>query len=369
MTALVRKNLICLISKHTSSVCISHVSFSLSLHFFSTSRERQLVTSSIVFDILLHKHHFSPEVASQVASYLTRLKNPEKADSILSFLKKSGFSNTYLEDSIKPKIKIFRDLGFSSDDIAKIISSNPAILHLSANNNIIPSLSVLKGLLGSNYDVARLLRRSAWFVTTDLEKTMVPNVEFLKSCGIPMERILLLRYNNPRCLLIKPEIMRKSVDKVEEMGVNSSSKMFIYAVRIIASTSNETWELKFQALGFSECDILTMFRKAPLLFAGSMEKIKKIKEVLLATGKFNMSCIVNNPASLGCSIEKRYKPRLRILGILESRNLIKNWPGLGTFYTLSDDKFFKKFISPYLNEVGEVHITKNSLRGKREMKH
>ncbi|KAK6131140.1 hypothetical protein DH2020_035119 [Rehmannia glutinosa] len=261
-------------------------------------------------------------MAALVASNLTRLENLENADSVLSFFKEIGFSNTQsekivkyrpqylsasLDDSIKPKIKIFQDSGFSSDDIAKIISSNPLILQLNMNTRVIPSLSVLKGLLGTNDDVAKLLRKSGWFLIKDLETTMVLNIEFLKSCGIPMERILRMLYDHPRCFLLKPEIMRNTVDKAEEMGGNRSSKMFIYAIRVIASMSEEAWELKLQAFrnfGFSDRDILTIFKKAPPLFAGSMEKIKKTKEFLLATGKFSMSCIVNNPMSLACSVEK-----------------------------------------------------------------
>ncbi|KAL2232044.1 transcription termination factor MTERF2, chloroplastic-like [Sesamum indicum] len=379
MSALVRKNLTCLVWKNIAYGRKSHVSSSHSLLYFCTSTDGQPLSDVSVSDFLLHKHNFSPEVVSKVASVLARLKNPEESNSILSYLKESGFSHTQLEkivkyrprfllarldDSIKPKIKIFQDLGLSSDEIAKAISSNPAILHLSAKNNIIPSLSVLKRLVGSNREVAKLLKLSAWFVTSDLEKTMVPNVEFLKSCGVPMERINMLIYNYPRCLLLHPEIIRQSVSKAEKLGMDRKSKMFIYAVRIIASMSQETWEFKMQAfrdLGFSESDILAMFKKAPSLFSGSMEKIRNVKEVLLATGKISMSCIVKNPMSLACSIEKRYKPRLRILEMLESRNLIENWPSLGTIYTYTDDKFFNKYIPKLAKDTAQ-----NVLLGERE---
>ncbi|KAL7154709.1 hypothetical protein ABFS83_03G019600 [Erythranthe nasuta] len=383
MINLVRRNL-------GSYIVKSHVSFSTPLRFFSSSsssssseRQQLLRTNPKVFDILLHRHHFTPELASRVASALAHLKTPEKADSVLSFFKESGFSNTRLEKivkyrprllsasleaSIKPKIRVFQDLGFSSDDISIIISSNPAILHLSVNNNIIPTLSLLKGLLGSDYDLARLLRLSAWFVTTNLEQTMVPNFDFLKSFGIPMERLFLILHSYPRFFLLKPDILRRSVDKAEEMGIDRCSKVFIYAVRSIASMSNEAWELKLQGfrdLGFSESEILAMFVKAPSAFSGSMVKIKKVKEVLLGTGKFSMSCIVNNPMSLACSIERRFKPRIRILEILERRNLITNWPGLGKVYTLTDEKFFQKFISPYMDEVSDVYVPMSSVRGRR----
>ncbi|PIN22413.1 hypothetical protein CDL12_04873 [Handroanthus impetiginosus] len=256
--ALVPKNLTGLFSRNASSVCKFHASLSLSRRFFSSSSEKELVTNPAVFDFLLHKHHFSPQ---------------------------SGFSNTQLEKilkyrprylqvsldaSLKPKIKTFQDLGFSSNDIAKIISSNPVILDSNPNTRAVPAQSVLEGLLGSNDDVAKLLRKSARFLTTDLEKTVMPNIELLESYGISMERIVRFLITYPRFVLRKPESLRQSADKAQDMG------MFIHAVRVVASMSSKTWEAKLQAFrnfGFSEGEIMTMLRKAPTLFAGSVEKI------------------------------------------------------------------------------------------------
>ncbi|KAL7154765.1 hypothetical protein ABFS83_03G024500 [Erythranthe nasuta] len=357
----------------------SHVSSTFSLHFFSTLNGKQ----TTVFDILLHKHHFSPEVASLASSHLIRLKNPEKADSVLSYFKEIGFSKPQLEKIvrymprilsanvekiIKPKVKVFRDLGFSSDICAKIITGHLPIIHSSLKNSIVPALNLLKELLGSNDEVARLLKTCAWFLTTDLEKNMMPNVEFLKTCGVPMEHILILFRYSPRCMLNKPEIMRKSVRKTEEIGFNRSSKMFVYALRIISCISDEVWELKlrgFRDLGFSDTEILSMFRKAPTLFTKSMETTKAIKQILLETGKFDMSAIVNNPMCLTCSIENRFKPRLEILGILESKGLIKHWPSLSTFCILTDDNFCKKYIGPNLNQLF-AESTSQTVVGKKK---
>ncbi|KAL7154710.1 hypothetical protein ABFS83_03G019700 [Erythranthe nasuta] len=381
----VRKNLACFIPKQIFN------SAQIPCFFFSSSSspEEQPATSPTVFNFLLHKHNFSPEAAERIASIYPRLINPEKADSVLSFLKETGFSHTQLEKiirhrprflsakadvSIKPKIKIFQDLGFSSADICSIISNDPAILHMSVGNNIKPSLSVLKNLLGSNYNVARILKLSAWFVTSNLETTMVPNFEFLESVGIPRDRILLLLHNYPRTFLLKPETIRRSVYKAEEMGVDRNSKVFIYAVRALSSMSNDAWELKLQGfrdIGFSESDILEIFMKAPSSFVASMVKIKKITEVILGTGKYTLSCIVKNPVCFSCSVEKRYKPRFRILGILESRNLIEKWPGLGEVYILTDDKFFEKFVRPYSDVVGDddTYVKTSLVRGKRGIKY
>ncbi|XP_011074172.1 uncharacterized protein LOC105158947 [Sesamum indicum] len=380
-----RKYLVYFSKNNSLSVCKSPVSFSLpTLQLFSTSAEKQRTTTTALSDFLLHKHHFSPESASQVASALTRLKDLEKYDFILSFLKDSGFSNTQLEKIlkykpgllsanadivIKPKIKIFQDLGFSAKDTAEIITNDPDILYRSLNNRVIPSLSLLKAFFGSSVEVAKVLRISGWFLKYDVGKTMVPNVEFLKSCGIAMEQISWLMYNFPRALLSKPERLRTYVDRIDEMGISRSSKMFIHAIRVLGSMTIETWEQKlkaFQNLGFSKDDIVAAFRKAPQVFAVSEAKLKNLKKVLLASGKYDVLCIINHPTSLICSIEKRYKPRLQMLGILESRNLIEDWPNFPALYKMSDEAFFKKYVGPYLNEVGHLSMVKRAFRVKRD---
>lgn len=365
MIAFLRKNLTGLILKPSSNnVCESPVYFSFYSRNLSSWSETQPGINHEISNILVHKHNFAPEFASRVASKLTHVKNPENAGLVLSFLKESGFSDSRLEkmvkytprfvsasleDRIKPKIKFFQEMGLSSDDIVKTISGHPGILELSLKNNIIPSLSLLKRLLGSDHEAARVIRMAPRILPTNLENTVLRNVEFMKSCGVPMERIRIILTSFPSSFLLKPEVVRKSAEKAEEMGINASSNSFIYAVPTIASMSSETLELKleaFRSLGFSDSDIMIMFRNSPQVFAVSMEKIKKITELLLDTRKYTISSIVMYPKSLQSSIEKRYMPRLQILGVLESRNLIKEWPSLATVSVLSDDKFFKKFISP-----------------------
>ncbi|KAL2471622.1 Mitochondrial transcription termination factor family protein [Abeliophyllum distichum] len=271
------------------------------------------------------------------------MKDPENSDSIISFLKENGFSKSQLErvvktdprllsasleKTIKPKIKIFQDLGFSANDIVDIISNAPTVLHRSADHRVTPSLSVLKSLFGSSSEVAKVLKRSGWFLINHLEKTMVPNIEIFKSRGVGMEQIIKHISNFPRFLLHSPNDMNKFVKKVDEMGTCRSSKMFIHAVRVVSSMKDENWELElkhFSNLGFSEDDIFKMFKKAPPVFAVSQRKLKNVKEFLLATGKYDISCIVSHPIPFLCSLEKKIKPRMLVLGILESRNLIGKW--------------------------------------------
>ncbi|KAH6757345.1 hypothetical protein C2S52_023486 [Perilla frutescens var. hirtella] len=377
MISIARNNLSSLFLSPNSFICKLNVNLFLSVHSFSTSRVKRLIPSPCpeIYDVLVHKHQFSPGSASLAASHLPKFRSPKRADSVLSFLKENSFTSAQLEklvvykprilgftiEGIRLKLKVFQDLGLSSDEIAKMVSSNQMILHLSRSNNIIPSLSLLKGLLGSNHEVARLLRKSAGFLTYDLEKVLMPNVETLKSCGIPMVRILHFLYAQPRSFLLKPDLMRKSVDRAIEMGVSLTSVNFIHAASVFAYTSEGIWEVNLQALrdsGFSDNNIHTMFRKAPSVFSLSAKKIRNVIELVLATGKYNISDIVASPVSLGYSIEKRIEPRLQILGVLESRGLIKKWPALGTFLAYTDGKFVDRFVRPYYNEIGKEYVPK-----------
>lgn len=132
-----------------------------------------------------------------------------------------------LDNTIKPKVKMFRDLGFSPSDIADIVSAYPWIRRgRSADNQLGPSILALKSVLGSNVGVVRVLKICGWFLKCNLEKTMVPNVEFLKSCGVNYSQIVQFVHNFPRLFLKKPECMREFVKRVDEMRWIGGPRLF-----------------------------------------------------------------------------------------------------------------------------------------------
>ncbi|XP_059629866.1 uncharacterized protein LOC132272790 [Cornus florida] len=373
-TIYICKSLISLSLKNSSHLSKTPISL-YSLVFFSSSPK----TPIAVVDYFIDRHKFSPETASKVFSVVKYVKRPEKTDSIISFLQESGFSDTHLqrvikkapqvlsanlERSIKPKFKFFQDLGFSSRDVVEIVSNDPRILTSSVDNRLGPSILTLKSVLGSNVDdVSRVLKRSGWFLGYDLEKIMIPNIEYLKSCGISSTQITGYVYKCPRLFLYKPTQIREYVKRVDEMGIDRKSKMFLPAIQAIRSMSIENWELKlevFKSLGFSEDDILSVFRRAPVVFSLSESKINEITRLLLSTGKCDISYVVNHPFLLTLSVENRLKPRLRVLEVLESRNLLLKMPSLATVFPLTDKRFFEKYVLPYLDEVGELFLVKKA---------
>ncbi|XP_059629837.1 uncharacterized protein LOC132272761 [Cornus florida] len=364
-TIYICKSLISLSLNNTSQLNKTPISLFSPL-FFSSSPESPI----LVADYLIDRHKFSAETASKVSSVVKYLKRPEETDSILSFLQESGFADTHLEllikrmpevlsanleRSVKPKFKFLEDLGISSSDVVEIVSSHPRILATSVDR-LGPSILALKSVLGSNMDVPMVLKKSGRLLGHDLAKTMVPNSEFMKSCGISSSQITSHVCNFPRLFLHKPTSIREYVKRVDEMGFDRNSKSFIVAIRVISSMTKENWELKlevFKSLGFSEDDILSVFRRLPQAFAKSEKKIKAITQLFLSTGKCDISFLVKNPDLLGRSIENRLKPRLRLLEVLESRNLLLEKPSLASVCRITEEKFFEKYVLPY-TKVGEL---------------
>ncbi|GAA0155537.1 hypothetical protein LIER_13243 [Lithospermum erythrorhizon] len=110
----------------------------------------------------------------------------------------------------------------------------------SAYNRILPSILVLKDILGSVYCVVKLLKVSVWFLKYDLEKTLLPNIEFLKSCGIGMDQLIRHIFLSPRTFLRRIEKLKKDVQKVDELKFDKNSKTYLYAVTTVSWLSDET---------------------------------------------------------------------------------------------------------------------------------
>lgn len=347
---------------------------SISLIFFSSSSSsipKNEKTKIDLADYLINQHHFSPESASEASSLNFFLKDTENSDSVLSFLRENGFSNTHIEkmvakrpntllinlhNTLKPKIKIFHEFGFSSSDIVDILSSDPWLLHRSAES-FQRSFLVLKSVLGSNAGVYKAIRACGWFLKHDLEKTLIPTIDILKNCGVSSSQIVKYVYTYPTLFLYKPEKVRGFVQRVDEIGFDRNSKMYLPAIRTVSSLSKEKWELKlklFRSLGFSEDDILSMFRSMPPAFTVSERKIQAVVETLLRRGDVDISFIVNNASLFLCSIERSLKPRMRVYDMLESKNLLRRKTGLATICKLPKGKFLEKYVLPYQDELGDL---------------
>lgn len=106
-------------------------------------------------------------------------------------------------------------------------------------------------------------------------------------------------------------------------------------------------------LGFSE-DVMRAFRNSPKVFSSSSEKMKRMAEVLIGTGKYDGASMVAAPYVFQYDIQKRMRPRFQVLSALEEKKLILKWPSLASFTVLSNANFYKKYVAPYADGIGEL---------------
>ncbi|XP_057533392.1 uncharacterized protein LOC130811207 [Amaranthus tricolor] len=377
-----RRTLISLPLKHE----LSNLTIPSSIPFFSLFSTFVNSTGNSISEVskyLITQHDFSKETALKSSIFITQ-KKYETPKYVISFFKNLGVSNTQLEaivlcdpqilsldvkNSFMEKIDRIKDLGFSNDDLVNLLSCVPGVLTLPRSvDAVADSFSVLLNVVGvSNSDVIRVLKNCNWYLGNDLNKSLVPNIKFLENCGISQLQIRQTLFNFPRFYLQKPESIRECARRVDEMGLSRHSKIYIHGVRVMNSMSLEKWESKvklFRDMGYSEDDIVNVFRKVPQVFALSEKKILLGSEVLLSSGSVDLTFLIQRSELLIYSAGSRIKPRLDIIKVLMSKNLLQKEPSTCTVYKMSDKAFIHRYVLPYADEIGEVgakYIARRSL--------
>ncbi|OVA01489.1 Mitochodrial transcription termination factor-related [Macleaya cordata] len=326
---------------------------------------------SFTVDYLINSCGLPPKTALSVANKI-RLCSTEKPDSVISLFQNHGFTTTQITKliskrpslllsdpykTLKPKIDFFYGLGIFGQDLSEFVALNPSCLAGSLHNQLIPSFNFLKTYLGTNSDILMTFKRCPKVLHHGLEKVLIPNISILRNHGVPNCNISKLLISHPRVLTLKPDRLKEIVESVKKMGFDSSRPMFARAVRTIAGMSKSTLERKlavYREFGFSEDDILSVFKKQPLCMNISEQKIRRGLEFFMEKLKWKPVLISVLPSLLTLSLEKRIIPWCGVLEILYSKGTIGKKLNLGTVLMLSQRDFLEKFVIKYQEAVPEV---------------
>ncbi|XP_052881198.1 transcription termination factor MTERF6, chloroplastic/mitochondrial-like [Gossypium arboreum] len=197
-------------------------------------------------------------MASRVSNYV-HFETPEKPDSLITFLENHGFSNTQIvnlirrqpkllvldaEKTLSPKLEFLYSIGFSRPELAKILSSYPHLLKYSLEKQIIPSFNLLRNLFQSHDKIIKAIKRHTGILVYDSESYLCPNMNVLRGIGVPESNILMLLNCQPRALLFNPVRLKEIVEEIKRMGIDSSTKKLLIAVRALRSMTKSTLEKK-----------------------------------------------------------------------------------------------------------------------------
>lgn len=366
MSLLYRKHLF---FKNSCKLLISFHQSRYLLPFSTVSTVKKPPQIPFLVDYLVNTCGFSRYKAISASKSLNCIQSPENPDSVIGFLRDCGLSNTQIkhvvswrpkllcanvEKTLVPKVWILQELGLSRSGLAELIMLKPRVLIASVE----PFIKFLRPLLGSKDDVIKTLNRTLWNITDKSIETLVqPNISFLKECGTSDEMIAKLMVRNPNFFFQYPTRLKDTVNLVEKLGLTQESGAFIYAIFILGSMSKKAVKAKFdlfKSLGWSEADAIFAFVRAPECVKYSEKKIRASMDYFVKELEYNPSYVVSNPKILTYSLEKRIIPRLNILRILKSKELLKRSIGLYTVASMSEKRFLERFLNPHKESVPEV---------------
>lgn len=326
---------------------------------------------SFTISYLINSCGFTQEKALAASKY-TNFENPARADSVLVFFKKHGFTQTQISNLVKkfppvllcdpdktllPKIKFFKSIGLSNEELTKILTGVPYILKRSLDKQIIPTFNFFKSLVQSNEKAIQAIKRFATLLGYDLQTHVAPNIETLKQFGVPESNIMFLLTYQPRAFLVDPDKFRKTVDEVKEMGFDPMRMKFALAIHALRAMTKPTWEKKVEAYkkwGWSEDEILIAFGKHPWCMMVSEDKILGIMEFLVNKMGWESSVLAKRPGLMSLSLSKRIIPRCSVYEVMLSKGLIKKKYSLVRLLECPEKQFVNNISKSYAEEAPEL---------------
>ncbi|XP_010916987.1 transcription termination factor MTERF8, chloroplastic [Elaeis guineensis] len=319
---------------------------------------------------LINSCGFSSAGASKATKFLAHLKSTERPDAFLGFMRNRGFDDAGLrkivsfdpkflccDDADKllaPRFRFFQELGFSGTDLTRLFLSNPDILRINLHRSIQPRLEFWTALLGSKEHLLKVLKISAWFLSTSIEKIIMPNLSLLRECGISDQRTALVLRKSPFLILRSPQKLRALMERVDGMGVPRSSGMFLWALWAISLLSEAKFNAKrrlLMSLGWSEVEFSAAFCKVPLFMTNSEKMLSTKMAFLVKEVGYGPSDVAFCPKLLMYSLERRLKPRHRVMQMLEASGFPSGKCKFSTLMNRSDEGFMDKFVIPHKEKV------------------
>ncbi|XP_031268360.1 transcription termination factor MTERF2, chloroplastic-like [Pistacia vera] len=261
------------------------------------------------------------------------------------------------ERSILPKFKFFKSLGITDAELASVCSSAPAILSRSLENLLIPNFKFLKSVPLSDANIIKSFRNESWLFTFDLAKNVSPKLAVLKELGMPAPFIALILTCYVPIVLQKREKFDKNVKKVLEMGFDPRKCGFIHAMKVFASMTESTLEQKFDLFrrcGWSDKDIMLVFKKCPICMNASESKIMNGMDFLVKKMGWQSTDIALFPKVFLLSLEKRVIPRCLVIKVLQAMGLQKKNLSLCACVDPVEKVFLDRFVRKYLDQVPEL---------------
>lgn len=182
---------------------------------------------------------------------------------------------------------------------------------------------------------------------------MLPNIGVLKVYGVPNSRISKMVVMEPIILSVNTAFLREVMKRVEELGFERGSGLYVMAIHAMCSMKKSIWEAKIEllkSLGWSQNEIFYAFRKMPLFMKCSEKKIKAGMDFFVNKLRWRPSDVARHPMLLMFSLEGRLIPRSKVWKILKYKELVDEGE-LKRMLKLNENDFLRFYVTKYEKEV------------------
>jgi mTERF domain-containing protein len=363
--------------------------FSHKFKFCTTSSasesESESESDSFAVSYLINNIGFTRETALKALKRV-RFKSPQKANSVFTFFRNFGFSDTNIKkiiikepwllnsdthNSILPKIQFFLSKGASISEISRLLTVSPRILQFSLENRIIPLFEFYNKILKSDKATICCMIRNSILLSYNLAPV---NVKLLIDYGVCDSSIAKLLLTRPTILGSSDLI--NSLEEVKGLGFNPSNSTFGIALVAKKCMSKKLWDEKvdaFKKWGWSDEDVVESFRLHPSLMLSSVDKINLVMSFWVNQLGWNSLALTRKPQIIGFSLQKRIIPRAFVVQYLLMKGLRKKCASLVTPFFWSEELFLSKYVfcfkeeSDYLLKLYEENMNHTYTKENMDM--
>ncbi|WVZ96158.1 hypothetical protein U9M48_041829, partial [Paspalum notatum var. saurae] len=297
----------------------------------------------------------------------SRLNTASNPDAILALLAVIGLSRAdiaavvcadplILRSSAKitgPRLVALRDrVGLSTHQIYQLLLVGSQAVRC---GDVCSKLEFFVSFFGSFEQILAATKKCSRVLTSDLDRTIKPNIEQLRQCGLSARDIAQLYLHYPRLAVYNQERVREFVLRAEALGVRRSSRTFKYAVGVAACITKEKVAARVaflkSALGCSETEVAIAVSKMPSILGISNERLLPKIRFLIDEVGFEPRYIVEKPSLLGYSLEKRLLPRHRVMKLLHAKGLLSECTTFFSLVQAGEQAFRSKLIDRHKDSV------------------
>ena len=297
----------------------------------------------------------------------SRLNSASNPNAVLALLSGVGLSGAdiaavvaadplLLRSSVKnvsPRLLALRDcLGLSAPQIVRFLLVGSRALR---RCDVVPKLEFLISFFGSFEQLLAIIKKSDRILEADVERVLNLNIALLRQWGLSVRDIAQLCSHHARMLTCSPERIKEFLLRAEELGVPRSSRMLKKAVSVVADITKEkaAHKLKFlkSTLGCSESEAAIAVSMTPTILPLSEELLLRKIQFLINEVGMKPQHIVERPALLAHSLEKRLVPRHCVMKVLQAKGLLSSKVGLFTLAQIGEETFKLKYIDCHKDSV------------------